>query len=88
MKKSRSAILEAVHETARDLHEAGLMSQKTLREYDRLCAPPIEPFQPAQIRQIRETQNVSQAVFALALNTSFPLSRNGRLARRSQRGLR
>ena len=47
------------------------MSLVTLREYDHLCAPPVESLQPAQIRQIRETQNVSQAVFALALNTSL-----------------
>ena len=31
----KSAILEAVHETAQRLHQAGVMDQATLREFDR-----------------------------------------------------
>ena len=71
MRKSKSAILEAVHETAKGLHKAGVMDQVTLREFDRLCLPPVEPLEPAQIKQIRETSRVSQAVFAALLNTSI-----------------
>jgi putative transcriptional regulator len=71
MGKKKSAILEAVHETAKGLHEAGVMDQVTLREFDRLCLAPIEPMEPETIKQIRETANVSQAVFAAILNTSL-----------------
>jgi putative transcriptional regulator len=46
------------------------MDQVTLREFDQLCLPPVEPLAPAQIRQIRESSRVSQAVFARVLNTS------------------
>jgi putative transcriptional regulator len=46
------------------------MDKTTLREFDRLCLPPIEPLQPEQIKQIREKANVSQSVFAALLNTS------------------
>ena len=70
MRKKKSAILEAVHETATGLHKAGVMDQVTMREFDRLCLPPIEPLEPNQIKQIRESSRVSQAVFAAALNTS------------------
>jgi putative transcriptional regulator len=70
MRKKKSAILEAVHETATGLHRAGVMDQVTLREFDRLCLPPIEPLEPNQIKEIRESSRVSQAVFAAALNTS------------------
>lgn len=70
MRKTKSAILEAVHETAQGLHKAGVMDQVTLREFDRLCLPPVEPLQPEQIKQIRENSRVSQAVFARLLNTS------------------
>jgi|SRR5579883_85647 putative transcriptional regulator len=70
MRKTKSAILEAVHETATGLHRAGVMDQVTLREFDRLCLPPIEPLEPKQIKQIRESSRVSQAVFAAVLNTS------------------
>ena len=70
MRKTKSSILEAVHETAHGLHKAGAMDQVTLREFDRLCLPPIEPLKPEQIKQIRESSRVSQAVFARLLNTS------------------
>jgi putative transcriptional regulator len=70
MRKKKSAILEAVHETATGLYKAGVMDQVTMREFDRMCLPPIEPLQPSEIKQIRESSHVSQAVFAALLNTS------------------
>ena len=70
MRKTKSAILEAVHETATGLHAAGVMDRVTLREFDRLCLPPVEPLQPREIKRIREGTHVSQAVFAALLNTS------------------
>lgn len=70
MRKTKSTILEAVHDTAKGLHNAGVLDQVTLREFDRLCLPPIEPLGPEQIKQIREATRVSQAVFAAILNTS------------------
>ena len=71
MRKTKSLILEAVHSTARGLHRAGAMDHLTLREFDQLCLPPIEPLQPEQIKHIRESTQVSQAVFARLLNTSL-----------------
>jgi putative transcriptional regulator len=70
MHKRKSKILEAVHETVKGLLSAGAIDQVTLRQFDRLCLPPVEPLQPAQIRRIRVRSNVSQAVFAALLNTS------------------
>ncbi|MDQ2926224.1 MAG: DNA-binding transcriptional regulator [Acidobacteriota bacterium] len=71
MRKTKSAILEAVHETAQGLHAAGVMDRVTMREFDRLCLPPVEPLQPREIKRIREGTRVSQAVFAALLNTSL-----------------
>ena len=71
MRKTNSAVLEAVHETAKGLHKAGVIDQVTLREFDRLCLPPVEPLEPEQIKKIREASRVSQAVFAALLNTSL-----------------
>jgi putative transcriptional regulator len=71
MRKTKSDLLDAIHETATGLHQAGVMDQLTLREFDRLCLPPVEPLAPEQIKQIRETTRVSQAVFARLLNTSL-----------------
>ena len=69
MRRKKSLILEAVHETAKDLYETGVMDLVTMREFDRLCLPPLEPLEPIEIKKIRESVNVSQAVFAAILNT-------------------
>ena len=72
-KTSRSEALGAVHETASDLHDAGLMDKRTLRKFDELCLTPVQPMQPGEIRALRERERVSQAVFALHLNVSTGL---------------
>ena len=69
-KQYRSSIIAAVHETAEDLHEAGLVDKFTMREFDELCLTPIRHFVPEEIRQLRERENVSQSVFANYLNVS------------------
>jgi putative transcriptional regulator len=65
MRKTKSPILEAVHETASELYKSGVMDQVTMREFDRMCLPPVPPLEPEQIRQIREASKVSQAVLQL-----------------------
>ena len=69
----RSDALGAIHETASDLHDAGLMDKQTLRRFDGLCLTPVRPMQPDEIRALRERERVSQAVFALHLNVSTGL---------------
>ena len=70
MRKKLSKILEAVHATAKGLHDAGAIDQVTMHEFDHLSLVPLPPLRPAQIKRIRETSRVSQAVFAALLNTS------------------
>jgi putative transcriptional regulator len=70
MRKKKSAILEAVHETAQGLYDAGVMDRITMDKFDRVCLPPVEPLTPEQIKSIRERSRMSQAVFAATLNTS------------------
>ncbi len=64
------SILDSIHETAKDLHNAGVMNDVTLREFDALCLPPIKTYSPVQIKRIRMKTRASQAVFAAYLNTS------------------
>ncbi len=71
MNRKKSDILEAVLETAKGLHAAGAMDQVTLREFDRLCVPPVTALKPLEIKRIRTQSHVSQAVFAALLNTSL-----------------
>ena len=70
MPRKKSRVLEAVHSTAKGLHAAGAIEQVTMRQFDRLCLPSVEPLKPEQIKRIRERSRVSQAVFAALLNTS------------------
>ena len=72
-KTYRSDALGAIHETASDLHDAGLMDKRTLRRFDELCLTPVRPMQAGDIRALRERERVSQAVFALHLNVSTGL---------------
>ena len=64
------SILDTIHESAKDLHEAGVMKDVTLREFDALCLPPVKSYTPEQIKRIRQKTRASQAVFAAYLNTS------------------
>lgn len=60
-----------VHDTAKELHSAGVMKDKTLREFDALCLPPIKEYTAEQIKYIRTINHASQGVFAAYLNTSI-----------------
>ncbi len=63
-------ILDTVHDTAKGLHEAGVMDTKTMREFDALCLTPVKNLSAAQIKRLRMRNKASQAVFAAYLNTS------------------
>ena len=69
-KKTGSPILETVHETAKDLHKAGVMDEMSMREFDSMCLPPVKPYTAGEIRKIRQSQHVSQPVFAAYLNVT------------------
>jgi putative transcriptional regulator len=69
--KNKSRLLEAVHETAQDLHKLGFINKRTMREYDVLCVKPVSVYSSEQIRSLRERYQLSQAVMASVLNTSL-----------------
>lgn len=65
------SILDVVHESAKDLREAGVMGEVTMKEFDVLCLPPVKPYSAVQIKRIRQRSKASQGVFAAYLNTSL-----------------
>ncbi|GLR63536.1 helix-turn-helix domain-containing protein [Marinospirillum insulare] len=65
------SLLDVIHSSAEDLHDAGVMDLATLREFDALCLPPVEKYTASQIKSIRTHIKVSQGVFAAYLNTSI-----------------
>lgn len=68
--KARSPILDAVHETASDLHALGFIDQRKMRKFDALCQEPIADYDNEKIRALRDRFKLSQAVLAAVLNTS------------------
>ena len=65
-----SKIINAVVEAAKDLREAGVIDEMTMREFDALKLPPVKEYTPTQIKRLRTKNKVSQPVFAAILNTS------------------
>ena len=69
-KTYKSEAFAALHESMSDLHQAGAIDSKTMREFDRACLTPVMELSPAAIRRIRAKAAVSQAVFATHLNVT------------------
>ncbi len=65
--------MASIHETAEDLHAAGLVDKKTMRKFDEMCLTPIRPLSAEEIRAIRLREGASQAVFARYLNVTTGL---------------
>ena len=72
-KTYKSDAMAAVHEAASDLQDAGLMTKRTLREFDDLCLTPVKPMSASAVAALRKRERVSQAVFAHYLNVSTGL---------------
>jgi putative transcriptional regulator len=69
-KRRKSRILDEMHDTARGLHRAGLISKRRMAEFDALRNLGVDEMPPRKIHSLREKAHVSQAVFAAVLNTS------------------
>ena len=69
----KSDVKAALHETASDLYESGLIDKKTMRGFDESCLTPVAPVPPQAINVLRERERVSQAVFASYLNVTTRL---------------
>jgi putative transcriptional regulator len=67
--KYRSEISEAIHSSVTAMYSIGTIDEATMSEFDKSCLVPA-PFKPHQIKKIRQSQKVSQPVFARYLNTS------------------
>jgi putative transcriptional regulator len=68
--KKKSRILTEMHESAAALYRSGSIDKQTMREFDALLFPQVRDLTPKQIRLLRAKTRMSQAVFAVFLNTS------------------
>lgn len=70
VKTYKSDALSAIHETVSDLHDAGAVTKRTMKEFDERCLTPVHEFTADEIRSLRKQEEVSQTVFAHYLNVS------------------
>ena len=66
----KSDAFAAIHGAVSGMYKAGTVNRETMRSFDESCLTVPDSIEPAQIRSIRESQHVSQPVFARYLNTS------------------
>jgi putative transcriptional regulator len=69
-RKFRSKAFEAIHSSASALRKVGAIDKATMRDFDATSFAAIPVIKPAQIKRLRESNHVSQPVFARYLNTS------------------
>jgi putative transcriptional regulator len=78
--------LESVHETASDLHKAGFIDMKRMREFDALCLEPVPSYSSRKIKALRARHQLSQAVLATVLNTSLSTVRQWEIGEKRPSG--
>ncbi|HEY6491339.1 MAG: DNA-binding transcriptional regulator [Terracidiphilus sp.] len=69
-RKYKSDVFEAIHSSVSGMYRAGTIDKATMREFDESCLSVPAKMEPRRIKRIRESQKVSQPVFARYLNTS------------------
>lgn len=69
-RKYKNDAFEAIHSAVAGMYRAGTIDKETMRGFDETCLAMPDTIEPEQIRHIRESQQVSQPVFARYLNTS------------------
>ena len=84
--KTKSRILEAVHETASDLHRLGFIDKRKMRKLDALCLDPVPAYDSEKIRALRDHLQLSQSVLAAVLNTSLSTVRKWEIGEKHPSG--
>ncbi len=84
--KTKSRILEAVHETASDLRRLGFIDKRKMRKFDALCLDPVPAYDSEKIRALRDHLQLSQSVLAAVLNTSLSTVRKWEIGEKHPSG--
>jgi putative transcriptional regulator len=70
-KTYKSEVLASVHQMMEGFYQTGAIDKKTMREFDESCLIAAPVLRPEEIKAIRESESVSQPVFARYLNVSL-----------------
>lgn len=67
----KSRIIQEMRETMAGLHRSGIITKKSMAEFQALQNLDVTPMTPTRIKRLRTQTRLSQAVFALTINTSL-----------------
>ena len=81
------SITEVVHNSVRNMHAMGVVNATTLREFDEACLPQIKELTPEEIKHLRMSNRISQAVFARLINSSLSTVRQWEIGRKKPSGV-
>jgi putative transcriptional regulator len=84
--KPKSDLLEAVHETASDLHRLGFIDKKKMAKYDALCLEKVPEYNAKKVKALRVKYDLSQTVLAIVLNTSASTVRQWEIGEKNPSG--
>jgi Predicted transcriptional regulator len=83
---TKNHLLDAIHETAMDLHALGFIDKRKMQKYDALCMQSVPDYDSIRIRELRERYKISQAVLATVLNTSLSTVRQWEIGNKHPSG--
>ncbi len=83
----KNKIKVAVYTTAKDLHEAGLISNERMARYKKLNIPAVHNIEPNDIKTFRQKEHISQSVLAECLNVSVSAVRKWESGEKKPSGL-
>ena len=58
--KTDEQILDAVYESANDLHRSGLIDKKRMLKYEAICLESVPEYDSTKVRALRNRYNLSQ----------------------------
>lgn len=69
--KQKNRMIQEMQETVAGLHKSGLITKKSMEEFEALRNLDVKPMTASRIKRLRVKTRLSQAVFAVAINTSL-----------------
>lgn len=78
--------LDVAYDMAKDIHELGGMDDITMREIEALCLPAKRDIAASEVKRIRESRRLSQAVLAAVLNVGVSTVQQWEMGRKKPSG--
>jgi putative transcriptional regulator len=84
---NNKTLLEILHNSAKSMHDLGVIDGKTMRNFDEACLHEIQHLSPNEIKAIRIENKISQSIFAKLLNASNSTVQKWETGEKEPRGI-